>query len=221
MLPYTATDENIQKKPKSGFLLRSRASCSISAGRCLELKTFSHFSHVRFISIESRSTPAEWMKPYRLGDTDLMNSSIGSCMLKSHLACSTVMPSFSALASMAFQAGMFRSEIIMDRDRNLMVKPLLPCFSARSTSHWPMTRASAPLPPEMATTLPAPGASNVCCASSYAFEFICRSTYRPLLRMRTVLWPNVWLRKISEAMRGKSLYWSPGPVAASENSVST
>mmetsp|Transcript_20143 Transcript_20143/g.45878 ORF Transcript_20143/g.45878 Transcript_20143/m.45878 type:complete len:209 (+) Transcript_20143:1043-1669(+) len=77
-----------------------------------------------------------------------------------------------------------------------------------------MTRAKAPLPPEM-PMMPSSGSWNSALCS-YGVEGTCRMTKRPLFRMRTVLWPKEEWRKISAARyllfsvlraHSVSMYW--------------
>mmetsp|Transcript_86043 Transcript_86043/g.263306 ORF Transcript_86043/g.263306 Transcript_86043/m.263306 type:complete len:202 (-) Transcript_86043:800-1405(-) len=197
MLPYTATEENIQKNLKLGLGNLSRAPWRNSAGRCFESKTVSHFSQLKPCNMPSCSTPAEWMMPMRFGEWALMNSSVASCVLRSSLLCSTMMPIFSALASMRFHAGMLASEIFTERDRNFISKPFAPCSSALARSHSPMTSASAPFPPVIAI-VPELGMGNSCWAASYGFDESWRITKRPFRVIRTELWPKQLSRRSSE-----------------------
>mmetsp|Transcript_6464 Transcript_6464/g.13252 ORF Transcript_6464/g.13252 Transcript_6464/m.13252 type:complete len:235 (+) Transcript_6464:492-1196(+) len=164
--------------------------------------------------MESWRMPAEWMKPAMFGVFTLMYSSTPSCLLQSHLACETSIPSSAASLSISFQFGMFWSLIFMDRDRNSMEKRLPPCSLALFRIHRPMTSPSAPFPPEIPIT-PSSG-SWKSGLFSYSSLGTWRRTYRPLFRMRTVLWPKDWWRKISAAMylvfsvlsaHSVSMYW--------------
>ena len=148
----------------------------VSAACDLALKTVSNFSQSWFTSSESRRTPAEWMIPAMFGVHALTHSSIESRELTSHLACSTETPSFAANFSTSRQiAG---SETFSERERNLIDSPgALWTFFATSflSSHWPINRPSAPLPPEMRMT-PLVGTSNSRLRTSYAVVMMWRNT---------------------------------------------
>mmetsp|Transcript_72783 Transcript_72783/g.157972 ORF Transcript_72783/g.157972 Transcript_72783/m.157972 type:complete len:224 (+) Transcript_72783:754-1425(+) len=147
-------------------------------------------------------TPAEWMMPTRFGLDSATNWSTAARLLTSHLACSTCTPILAAVFWISRQAGKLSSPIFMERDRNLMVKPDLPCCSAFSSKKFPITRASAPLPPEIAT-IPLLGISKGRRPrAAYGFAETCLITYRPDLRIRTVFRPSVSSLKTSDAKCG-------------------
>mmetsp|Transcript_83036 Transcript_83036/g.235561 ORF Transcript_83036/g.235561 Transcript_83036/m.235561 type:complete len:296 (-) Transcript_83036:382-1269(-) len=159
-------------------------------------------------------TPAEWMKPVRFGVFALTNSSTLSLLETSHFSCSTLTPSSPARRSTSLQLGMSWSLTLQLRDRNLMLKRLPPCFFALPRRKMPMTRPRPALPPEMAMT-PSSGTTKSS-AYSYSFDGTFRCTYRPPLRMRTVLWPKDQWRKTSALMcfefsvlraHSVSMYW--------------
>mmetsp|Transcript_22002 Transcript_22002/g.44484 ORF Transcript_22002/g.44484 Transcript_22002/m.44484 type:complete len:225 (+) Transcript_22002:828-1502(+) len=145
--------------------------------------------------MESCKMPAEWMKPARFGVFSRMYSSTPSFLLQSHFACKTSMPSSAASLSISFQLGMFWSLIFMDRERNSMENLLPPCSLALFRIHRPMTSPRAPFPPEIAIT-PSLG-SWKSGLFSYGADGTWRATNLPLFRMRTLLWPKDWWRKIS------------------------
>mmetsp|Transcript_93496 Transcript_93496/g.194960 ORF Transcript_93496/g.194960 Transcript_93496/m.194960 type:complete len:203 (-) Transcript_93496:942-1550(-) len=195
-------EENIQKKRSLGFLNRSKAPCKYNAARCLGSNTASHFSQVKFISIESCKRPAEWMMPTRSGVKLEINSSVASWELMSERACSTWMPSCAALPWIRFHVGMLSSEMRMDRDKNFIEKPVAPWSSAVFNNHSPITKARAPLPPVMAI-VPSLGSKNSWPAFSYSLDDSWRATKRPVWRMRTELCPTEPSRRISEAILGQ------------------